>query len=284
MAEAEGTPQVETPVAQEGTETPQVETPQYTEIEQAAIAQGWQDKKTWVESGHAEEDHRSAREFIDRGELLGKVRATSNEVRELRQSLQAMTEHNRKVFEAGVEEGIKRLQTQRKAALKEGDFDNAVELEEEIDRRKETLQQVKQSTVRPQQQNQGTQSPEFQAWVVKNPWYLKDPVMHHWANAMAVEFTRVNPQVTEEEVYKFLDRETRKEFPHKFNRAAPPSPESGGRRGSSGGSGGGKDEFEMILAEMDPDEAKMARRLVANGHLTKEKYVADLKAVNKRRG
>lgn len=265
-------------------ETPQVETPEYTETEQAAISQGWQDEKTWVESGHDAKDHRSAREFLDRGELLGKLRANNQEVKQLRESLQAMTEHNRKVFEAGVEQGIKQLQAQRRAAMKEGDFDNVVAIEEEIDKRKDTLQQVKQSNQRPQQPQQGQQSPEFQAWVVKNQWYLKDPVMHHWANAMAVEFTRVNPDTTEAEVYKFLDRETRKEFPHKFKTATPPSPESGGRQGASSKGRSGGDEFEQILATLDPDEAKMARRLVANEHLTKEKYVEDYKAITKGRG
>ena len=264
----------------EGTQVP--DEPQYTETEQSAISQGWQDEKAWVESGHDAKDHRSAREFLDRGELLGKLRSNNQEVKELRQSLAAMTEHNRKVFEAGVEQGIKQLQARRKAAMKEGDFDNVVEIEEEIDRRKDNLQQIKQSNQRPSQPPAAQQSPEFQTWVVHNKWYLNDPVMHHWANAMATEFVRVNPDTTEADVYKFLDRETRKEFPNKFKTATPPSPESGGKRSGSGGNRSGGDEFEQILATMDPDEAKMARRLVANEHLTKEKYVEDYKAITKR--
>lgn len=270
----------------EGTpETPQVEnkepeTPQLSETEQLAIAQGWQDEKAWVESGHDPKDHRSAREFLDRGELLNKLKSTSQEVRALRENLQAMTEHNRRVYEAGVEAGIKQLKAQKKAAMKEGDLENVAELDEEIDRRSEQLNTIRQ-TNRAVQAPQPQQSAEFQTWVSRNQWYLNDPVMHHTANGLAIEFAKVNPNVTEQEVYKFLDKAMREEFPHKFQKkVTPPSPESGGRRGTgSGANSNSGDEFEKVLAKLPEDEAKMARRLVANKHLTKEKYVADYKAI-----
>jgi hypothetical protein len=269
----------------EGEQAPVVteqQEPVHTELEQQAMAQGWQDKEAWVEAGHAPEDHRSAREFVDRGELLGKLKANSQELRNLRDSLAQMTQHNQRVYQAGIEQGIKQLKAERATALREGDVDHVLAIEERLEQHQNTLQEVKQSQRPIQQQPQGQQTPEFQQWVARNKWYLEDPVLHHWSRSMAIEFARVNPDAEEEEVYRFLDREVRKNFPDKFKKAAPPNPDGGGRQQSSAKANGAKGDFEKFLASIPEDEARAARNLVKNAPgLTPEKYMEQYRLINR---
>lgn len=269
---------VETP------ETPVVETPQaetkpaqkeveYTAIELQAMEQGWKPLAEW--DGDPSE-HRSAREYVDRGELLSKIKTQGVQIRESQQMLTHLAEHNRRTYQAGYERALAELKAQRAAAMKDGDIDTALALEERIDQHKDAIADIKRQPAAPQQQ---TVSPVYADWLRKNEWYSTDDVMRHTANGLAVKLGKEKPGVTEEEVYDYLHKKMREEFPHKFKKSvvSPPGPDGSGRAPASAKSAGGKsgDAFEALLATFDEHAAKAARNLVKQGYLTKEKYVED---------
>src|SRR6266705_1938984 len=71
----------------------------FTDIETDAIAQGW-------DPDFDGPTKRSAREFLDRGELLSKIRSQSQELRKVQEVIGTLTEHNKQVYRAGYERAI----------------------------------------------------------------------------------------------------------------------------------------------------------------------------------
>ena len=269
----EGTPNVDQEGAQK---TP--DEPQYTETELRAMEQGWQPKDKW--EGDPEE-HRSAKEYLDRGELLGKIKSQSQQIREVREMLTHLSGHNQKVYLAGYETALKQLKSQRLEAMKEGDIETAVALEDKIDEHKQAIETIKATPVaKPQVEEQ---SPVYQEWLKTNSWYLADESMRHWANGMAISYANKNKgQVSEEQIYQYLTKEVRDTFPAKFRKAGAPNPDGEGRQASRGNTRSASDEFDSLLREFSEDDARAARNLVKTGVLTKEKYVADYKAIGGR--
>jgi hypothetical protein len=93
-----------------------------------------------------------------------------------------------------------------------------------------------------------------------------------------MEYSSVNGGASEEQIYEFLSRQVRKEFPQKFKRQSAPSPEGEGRQASGTKGPQSKDasaSFKALLAEMPEEHARAARQMVKQGLVTEEKYVED---------
>lgn len=252
-----------------------VATPQYTEIEQKAMEQGWKPKDQWEGDP---ETHRSAREYLDRGELLGKIKSQSQQIQEVRNALAGMTEHNKRVYAAGYENAIKELKAQKLQALRDNEPEAVMHLDEKIDEAKEALQTIKAQPKVAQGPSQTTVQ-----WLQNNPWYSESKVMMAAANQIAADLARSTPGIDEETIYEVIDREIRKEFPHKFQKQATsaPSPDGEGRRsGGAGKPSQGSGSFEKLLGSMNETQASIARSLVKSGAITKEKYVEDWTKIN----
>ncbi len=255
--------------------TPKVEDAvQYTEVEQQAMDQGWRPKEEW--DGDPGK-WRDAVTYIDRGELLGKLKNQSSELKEVKNMLAYMSEHNKKVYESGYQKAIIDLKAARIAAMKDDNFEAVAAIEDEIDKNKEALQEVRRQPTLAAA-NKGPDKVLEAQWKKSNPWYENDTAMKAWANGMALEYTRVNGQVPDDEIYDFLSKQVRKEFPHKFKRPAAPSPEGEGRQANSQKGSNSKDasvSFKALLAEMPEEHARAARQMVKSGLVTEEKYVED---------
>lgn len=261
-------------VIPEGKQEAQVENdaPKYTAIELRAIEQGWRPKEEW---DGPEEDWRDAKAYIDRGELLGKLKTQSAELKEVKNMLGYMSEHNKKVYAAGYQKAIVDLKAARIAAMKDENFEAVAAIEEQIDQNKEALQQIQRQPPAVQQPK-GIDKELERQWLDKNSWYKTDPAMKHWANGMAFDYKRVNPEADEAEIYEHLTREVRKTFPHKFRRAGAPNPDGEGRQTNQTGSSKSSDgDFDKLMASMPEDQARVARQMVKSGLVTKAKYVED---------
>ncbi len=277
---------VETPVVPPVVENKQeqVEEKEYTETEHRALDQGWEDKDAWVASGRNPEDHRSAKEYIDRGELLGKIKSQATEMREVKAMLVDLSNHNKKVYVAGYEKALAELKVQRVAAMKDGEVEALVAIEDKIDQTKEAMAVVKAAPVAKPAASET--SPLFDSWLEKNRWYQTDEDMHDWADGaamrMGVKAKQEGRQLSEQDVYDALTKRAKEKFPNKFPRVSAASPDGDGRKTVNGKSPKGGDRFEQLLAEMPEEMAAAAKSLVKSGLLTKEKYVEDFDAIGGR--
>lgn len=282
------TPAVETP---ETPAAPAAEAPQYTELELEAMKQGWKPLDQW--EGEPEK-HRSAREFLDRGELLGVQKQMRDELRELRNQIRFMSEHQRKVQSAAYEQALKDLRAQKAEAIERGDGQAAVILDEQIDMQRQALNAVKQA---PPQQEPGTDSAIFQDWLTKNQWYKTDMGKKVWADNLAVEYAKAAQRsgrvFTERELYEFLHEEARKTFRMEDNRAAPgarpPSPDGSGRqsgnaaRANHGAAKSPEAQFKSLVSGFSDADRRAAENWIKQGLMTHEQFVKDFELVNRGR-
>jgi len=251
--------------------------PQYTPEEERALAKGWKPEKEWEgDPGQ----WRDAKTFLDRGELLDKISSQSREIKQVTAIVNQLSEQNRQVYKAGYVKALNDLRGAKVKALENADHAAVMKIDDAIDQTKETIRQI--DAQRPSAQSgQVSETPAFSNFRRQNAWYEESVAMKHWAHGMALEYANANPNASEEDVYRFIEREVKKEFPQKFVRRGPPSPDGESRRESSAGKGNTGTTFEALLRSMPEDQARVARDMVKREIITKEKYVADYEAIGR---
>lgn len=255
-----GTPAVEAPV---------VETPVENTIEQKALAMGWRPKEDFEGD---ETDFIDAKEFVRRKPLFEKIDHQGKQLKEVSKALSALKEHYGKVQETEYNRALRDLKNQMKLANREGDFERADVLEDQISRVETEAAVLRQERESIQVQDQPQVDPRFQAWTDRNPWYTSSGHMRVYADEVGVKLARQG--MDPHEVLKEVEKAVRKEFPNKFvnpNKANAPAVEGSGNKGGSSRASG--DSFDLT-----DQERQIMNTLVRGGHITKEKYIADLKA------
>lgn len=244
------------------------EAPQYTDIEIKALDLGWRPKEEFEGD---EEAFIDAKEFVRRQPLFDKISQQSREIKEVRKALEALKTHYTTVKESEYERALQTLKNERKAALTDGDGDKFEALDEEIKTTEKQLEAIKE------QQNIPVVSEppqEFVDWKNANRWYSETAYMRNFADEYGLRLAKQG--VPPGEVLKQVTAAVKKEFPHKFtnpNKGAAPNVNEG--KGSSKSSGSGE-------AGLTEQERKIMNTLVHSGAITKEKYLADLKAIKER--
>jgi len=250
------------------------EAPKPSEAEVSASSYGWKSKDKWIEAGGDPEDWRPAKAFLERGEMIGKIRSLSKEAQETKFALQKIAEQNKKIYENGYKQALNDLKAERRTALEQGDLVKADELEDKIDAAKAEITKLSSQPAVPQAQQV---DPAHVEWVQANPWY-NDPVMQNFADGLAREFVRVNGgQVQPDDVRKYVSATVRKEFKHRFEPEqvkGAPNPDSSSTRTGGNKSGGLSSNLSKIEADM-PDEHRqiMKTMLKMDPKFTKEEYL-----------
>lgn len=249
-------------------EQTKVEAPEPTEHEKRAMEKGWVPKDQW--SGDPD-TWRPAKDYLDRGELIGKIMAQGRQLEELRQAVTFLSEKEKKQFVAGYERAIEETKAQRNAFLREGEVLEAAELDDKLDMLKEQAREAKQA-IRSQAAPPGP-SQTFISWAERNTWYNGRDHVSKFADDKGDEFKRANPSSTESEMLEYVEREVKKEYAHKFGTKAAPNPDGDGRnpRGTSG-----KNSMSGIEASLtDLERTIMRTVLKTTPGMTKEQYLKD---------
>lgn len=253
----------ETPVDQPDNSTTNDNTDPY---EEEARSQGWRPQEEWDGEGKA---WRPAKEFVERGELFGKISDLKGENKQIKQALQALTEHHQKVKETEFKHAIDYLREQKKKALEEGDADRLLQVEDAIDVVKEQAAQEKQTQ---QVQQQQGPTPTFTKWVQANSWYVTDSELRQYADELGVGFFQRNPDKSEAEVYDYVVKRVRQTYPKKFSGQGTKTPTV---EGSSGNSRPAK----ANTFSLSEDEERVMKTFVRTGVMTKDEYIKELQRV-----
>ena len=238
------------------------EAPKYTAVQTKAMEQGWRPKE---EFEGEEDDFIDAAEFVRRGELFSKIEHQSRELKAVRQALDALKVHNTKIAANEYERAVKDLQKQQKTAIENGDTAEAFAITEQIDDAKRQRDRIVADAQRPAVQEL---NPEFVRWTEKNTWYNSDRAMRAVADTIGLQLHQEGHSPSE--VLTLVEKEIRKEFSHKFSnpRAQRPTAVEGSTRGSS---------RAAPEPQLDEQEARIMRKIVATGVMTKDEYIAQLK-------
>lgn len=239
--------------------------PEVNDTEQAARAQGWVPKEEFQGQGK----WRDAESFLDRGELFQKIDAQRREVRELRKTQEAFNSHLKTVRDSEYKRALTTLREEKKNALVNGDADGVIAADDKlIALRSEIDHAARTEAVQPQVDPEVPQ--EFENWKTRNTWYNEsNRAMKAFADVEGIKLAQSGMKPAE--VLKEIEAQVRREFPEKFtnpNRSKPGAVEAGAGRGTSG-----RESYSL-----SDDERSVMNRLVKSGTLTKEQYIADLKA------
>lgn len=252
-------PVVEAPVVE-------VDVPSLTPVEQSAKAQGWVTKDEWVAQGKDPNEHRSAKEFVDRGELYKSIHTTKRELKQTQAALTALQRHHQYVFEKAHQQAVRDLKMEKRLAMRDGDLERADELDEQIGQVVMQHQQEKAEIARAVQVEQGP-PPEFQAFLDSNQWYITDKEMRDEADAIG--FVYINNGGNRADLFPYVAKKMREKFPEKLGvrRAAPSPTVSGDRTARS----------KANDIQLDETETQIMKSLVASGTMTEAEYKAELK-------
>jgi hypothetical protein len=244
-----------------------VETPELSPTEQQASRHGWVPKEEW--KGNPDE-WRPAREFVERGEMIGKILAQGRELQDLKSAVQFMSEAQRKQYAAGYANAVADLKKQRDAALDEGDLKQAQQLNDKIadikDQQKVAVAQVAQPAT------PTGPSYQFNQWHGSNSWYGADKVLTKLADSLGLTFKEENPNSTEADMLQYVEKTVKKEMPHKFQSGSAPNPDGEGR---SSRSSSGRSTYSSVEKEMTTDQKKIMDTILKSTKMTKEQYLKD---------
>lgn len=192
------------------TQQPQTTTSVQQESEEAvkARASGWKPKEEftgdvskWVDAG----------EFLRRGELFERLHTQTKEMKQLRDVVNKLVEHNKKLDARTAEDTISQLKAAKQLALDEGNTRAVVELDDRLLEARENLREVKAAT---KQEVASEIPPEYYAFADANPWYMKDRAMTAFADQIGREL--IEQGYHPSAIYEKVAKEVRNEFAHKF--------------------------------------------------------------------
>lgn len=254
----------------------QQEQKQYSPVELKAMEMGWRPKE---EFNGDEEDFVDAKEFVGRKPLFDKIESVSREAKSTRKALEALQTHYTKVKETEYQNALKELKQARSQALVDGDAEKFNAIDEDL----ENIAREKEQFMAEQKQIRTEEPqvhPEFAQWVARNSWYETQPHMHAFAEQVgsrlqgAVRAGTMTPQ----QVLKEIEKAVREEFPNRFrnaNKDKPGSTESPSRSGST--------QRSTAEPQLTEQERTIMNTLVRGGHITKEKYLADLRQIKEQK-
>ena len=253
-------------VQQTEQQQPHIESDPY---ESEAREQGWRPKEEF--EGDPEK-WRPAKEFVERGELFGKIDTLGKELKETKKALKMLQEHNSKVKETEFKRAVEELKGLQKKHLEEGNSDeylNTTELLTDLKAEQKAREVLNQQQAA-EQRNQV--DPRFTEWAAKNSWYEKDADMRQFADTLGLGYAQANPGVEPDVVLEYVSKQVKQAFRDKFenpNRNRPSAVE-----GKSTPSTAKKDSIEL-----SDDERRVMNTFIRQGVMTKEEYIAQVKAM-----
>ena len=241
--------------------TPHIDSDPY---EQEARDQGWKPKEEY--EGDPSK-WRPAKEFVERGELFGKIDSLGKELKETRKALKMLQDHHSKVKETEFNRAVNELKGLQKKHLEEGNSDEYIKTTELLT----DLKAEQKAREVMSQQAQPAVDPRFTAWQERNAWYGKDTEMRQFADTLGLGYAQANPGLDPDEVLEYVTNQVKKTFKDRFenpNRTKPSAVE-----GSSNAQPK-KDDVQLT-----DDERRVMNTFVRQGIMTKEEYIAQVKAM-----
>lgn len=241
----------------------QEEQPQLAPIEIEAMENGWKPEEEFKADPKNEgKKWRSAEEFMDRKSLFERIEVGNHEVKQLKKTLQQLSQHHANVEKRAYEKALADLKAERKVAIQENDMARAEEIRDQMDDIRDKINEVKPPVDIP-----AGPPPELVEFKTRNSWYQRDDAMTRYADSVGQEL--FNQGLPPHKVLEGVEKRTREAFPEKFrnpNReSAPEMVPSGKRAGSTTG-------FRLT-----DEEEKIVKNFVATGIMTRDQYVAELK-------
>jgi len=188
------------------------------------------------------------------------IKDQKSQLEGLGSAVKELKTHNERVYKAEVKQlktELSALKAKKKDAIEEGDVEAVDKLDDEIDGVKEAMSEPKKTDAG---------SPEFDAWVADNDWYVKDSEMAEYADKIADD----NVGAPFKRVTALIGRKVKEMFPDKFEKET--------SRKSSPVEGAGKRIASSSFTESDltSSQKSVMKQFIQQGIMTKAAYIKDI--------
>lgn len=252
------------------------------QTERDARVFGWVPKEEFRGSEH---DWVDAEAFVKRGKeinpilrknnemLLKKLDEKSKEIDSIKASVEEFKVFQKDAFErkqAQYEVEISELKAEKKAAIREGDGDRVVDIDDRLDAIKDEQREAVKQPEPKEVPKVAANDPELDSWLARNDWFGQDQEMTDVSNGLGASVRRQFPNLSGRQFLDKLDERIAEYFPGKVggNKARGSAVDSTGnvRSGATG-----KKSYDNL-----PADAKAAcDKFVKQGLFkSKEEYVA----------
>ena len=227
------------------------------------------------------EDSVDAATYILRSKDIQKSMGKHNkdlkdQLNSLNGSVEALKQHNEKVYQSEVKKlqaEINSLKKERKAAIELADVEKVEELDNQIEDLQKDITTSEKDT-----KSQSSTNAVYEEWVKDNQWYLTDPEMAQYADAVAQNYVGAPL----ERIYSLVRNKVQEVFPEKFevskpnqnNKSSEPKPigptspvERPANKGASTG---------FSKADLTSDQIAIMNQFVRGGIMTEEQYINDI--------
>lgn len=242
-------------------------------VEQEALNNGWMTKEQWVAAGHPEEEHRSAREWNERGSLFKRINDQNRKLEQITQAFNALQQHHKMVFDRAHQQAINDLKAQHKTAVEAGDLQKAEEIVDQI-------QVQKEQAVRAQTQpgQVPVVSADFEDFVTRNnSWYGKDDVMTAYADRLGFTYTAEQRNTgripAPGEVLKYVEEKVRDKFPGTFGVQRSKASPSASPVGPAASPSRPTAKASKSASELPAEAQAVMKTLVRQGVMTEKQYL-----------
>lgn len=254
--------------------------------ENEASKKGWVPKAKWVQSGKPADQWVDAGTFNKRGEAFTKnlqteLASVRAELESFRGTAKSFQEFQKKMLadkQVELDGALKQLRLQRTEAIREGDDERALELEDEIDAARANAKAVATEVkIPPVDPNVKLENPVLDEWITDgNEWFQTNDKLRQYAIALGDQM--INGGETDRG-RKFLDKiavKMREEFPKSFRApaGAPPGDRvSGSGVGSGGRSGAGASVGGRTARDLPPADRDLMRQFISEGMYTEKEFL-----------
>lgn len=247
-------------------------------IEAEATRKGWRPKDKYEGDASKWVD---AKTFIERGERFNKnlqkeVTVLKAKIESFEGTKAAFVKHQNEIMQrkdAELADALRQLRIQRSEAQADGDHEAAVALEDRIESVTSDRAKIKEELAAVEAPAAPTVDPVLEEWIGDgNDWFAKDAKLRNYAITLGDELRSQGESLKGRAFLDKISTLMAAEFPARFgnaNRQRPGAAE-GSRQSGAPASGGTKTERDLPAA----DRALM-REFVAQGYITKEKFLKD---------
>lgn len=263
-----------------------VEERHYSDDETKAMDHGWVPKDQWK---GPEDEWVSAKVFNMRGEFFNRIAKDKQTISELKQSVDALVEHNKNLFDAGYKKALNDLKSEKRAALEAGETEAVMRIDDEIEElRENAVKQKQEFEAKVRAQAQATPPVEFEQWHADNQWYQKDGPMTAYANAigeeLAIQTRNAGKSIDWPKFYQEVGRKVRQKFPEKFESRsrsrAGDTVDTGEDRTANKPNNSGSTIKE---SELSDDERRIMTNILKTTKMTKKEYLEQMSLFDQRK-
>ena len=257
----------------------EAEAPQGGEPDQAAAVEAEAKLFGW-NPDYEGPGKRSAEEFLEEGKRingflrkdLDKLRAEIGKrdatIGELQQSMQEFAAFHQETEKKAYERAVRELKEERKAALREGDGERVVDIEDRIEQLEEAAPQQRAPAAKTPSP---TADPVWQGWVAENKWFTENAKLRAVSNGYGDLVRAEFPELTGRQFLDEVKRRVAEDFPEAFSnserRRASPVGGAGEQRGGAGG---------KSYASLPPEAKAACDKFVKQGWIaSREQYVKE---------